>query len=108
MKLAPTTPIRLAEPELAGRTTLAEARGRTGFPIRVPTYAEGLGEPDEVYLQELFARARPGIVAPGPGNLLFRLYEARTTGLFSKGPLGGGRLSGKWPPTATGVAGLKA
>lgn len=96
---APTVPPPAA-PEFAGRTTLAEARARAGFPVRLPTYPEGLGEPDEVYFQELFApgeaqvilvyRTRPGI--PGSSDLLFRLYEARTTGLFLKGPVAGGTV----------------
>ena len=97
----PIAPAPVA-PELAGRTTLAEARARAGFPIRVPTYPEGLGDPDEVYLQELYApgevqvvlvyRTRPGLPVPGPGDLLFRLYAARTTGLFVKGPLTAGTV----------------
>lgn len=98
---APTAAVPAA-PELAGRTTLAAARARAGFPVRVPTYPQGLGEPDEVYLQELYApgefqvilvyRTRSGLPAPGPGDLLFRLYEARTTGLFIKGPLTAGTV----------------
>jgi hypothetical protein len=109
---APTASVP-AVPEFAGRTTLAEARARAGFPIRVPTYPEGLGEPDEVYLQELYApgevqvvlvyRTRPGLRAPGPGDLLFRLYAARTTGLFVKGPPTAGTVV--WEVTVDGNRG---
>lgn len=36
---------------LGGETTLEEARARSTFPIRLPTYPVGLGEPDRVYRQ---------------------------------------------------------
>ena len=36
---------------LAGETTLAEARKNTGFPILLPAYPPDLGAPDRVYFQ---------------------------------------------------------
>lgn len=39
--------------DLAGRTTLAQARANAGFPVRLPTYPSDLGEPDYVFLQNL-------------------------------------------------------
>ena len=39
--------------DLAGETTLAEARARAGFPIRLPTSPSDLGAPDRVFLQDL-------------------------------------------------------
>jgi hypothetical protein len=38
--------------DLAGETTLAEARRRVNFPIRLPTYPADLGPPDKVFVQE--------------------------------------------------------
>lgn len=39
--------------DLAGETTLADARARTGFPIRLPTYPPDQSLPDRVFLQDL-------------------------------------------------------
>jgi hypothetical protein len=39
--------------DLAGETTLAEARAKAGFPIRLPTYPADLGAPNRVFLQDL-------------------------------------------------------
>ena len=39
--------------DLAGRTTLAQARARLTFLVRLPTYPADLGEPDYVFLQDL-------------------------------------------------------
>ena len=39
--------------DLAGATTLAQARAQAGFPIRLPTYPPDLGPPHYVYLQQL-------------------------------------------------------
>lgn len=39
--------------DLAGETTLAEARAKTSFPIRLPTYPADLGTPDHVFRQDL-------------------------------------------------------
>jgi hypothetical protein len=49
--VAPTTLPSLLD--LAGETTLAEARAQAGFPLRVPTYPPNLGPPDRVFLQRL-------------------------------------------------------
>lgn len=38
---------------LAGRTSLAQARAQATFPIRLPTYPADLGRPDYVFLQDL-------------------------------------------------------
>jgi hypothetical protein len=40
-------------PGLSGATTLAEAVRRVDFPVRLPTFPEGLGPPDRVFLQNL-------------------------------------------------------
>ncbi len=37
--------------DLAGETTLEDARLRASFPIRLPDYPAGLGQPDHVFLQ---------------------------------------------------------
>ncbi len=39
--------------DLAGETTLADARARVSFPIRRPAYPSDLGPPDHVFLQDL-------------------------------------------------------
>jgi hypothetical protein len=39
-------------PDLAGKTTLDEARRKAGFPILLPAYPADLGLPDLVYFQE--------------------------------------------------------
>jgi hypothetical protein len=39
--------------DLAGQTTLAQARSLAGFTIRLPAYPADLGQPDLVYLQDL-------------------------------------------------------
>lgn len=39
--------------DLAGRTTLAQARALAKFPVRLPAYPANLGQPDYVFLQNL-------------------------------------------------------
>ena len=39
--------------DLAGRTTLAQARAKAKFPVRLPAYPADLGQPDYVFLQDL-------------------------------------------------------
>jgi hypothetical protein len=39
--------------DLAGRTTLAQARAEAPFPVRLPAYPSDLGQPDYVFLQNL-------------------------------------------------------
>jgi hypothetical protein len=48
--ITPTPPALLS---LAGQTTLEDARQRADFPIRLPTYPPGLGDPDMIFYQEL-------------------------------------------------------
>jgi len=57
---ATATPIPSPTPlgsllNLAGQTTLADARARVEFPIRLPTYPTDLGPPDAVYVQDFGA-----------------------------------------------------
>lgn len=49
----PTPTVMVSASGLAGETTLAEARARADFPIRLPSYPPDLGLPDRVYLQDL-------------------------------------------------------
>ncbi|MBI2918498.1 MAG: hypothetical protein HYY01_10965 [Chloroflexi bacterium] len=89
---------------LTGATTLAQARSQVDFPIMLPSYPEGLGVPDGVYVQELGSHgevqlvlrfsARPGlpIQPPRDSDALFTLYQFRTTGMFTKGIPSGTRL----------------
>jgi hypothetical protein len=39
--------------DLAGETTLAQARQQTAFAIRLPSYPQDLGQPDRVFVQDL-------------------------------------------------------
>jgi hypothetical protein len=50
---APTPTVLESVLDLSGRTTLDEARTQLAFPITLPSYPEDLGEPDEVFLQNL-------------------------------------------------------
>jgi hypothetical protein len=43
--------------DLAGATTLAEARAAVNFPIPLPAYPAGLGAPSEVFVQDLDGQA---------------------------------------------------
>lgn len=45
----PAPPSSLTDVE--GMTTLEAARQNLGYPLRLPTYPEGIGRPDHVYLQ---------------------------------------------------------
>lgn len=90
---------------LAGGTTLAEARHRVNFAILLPTYPEGIGEPDEVYVQELYSssdvqvilvyRVRPDLAFQPlvETDTLFTLYQFRTQGIFMKVVRSGTRLA---------------
>lgn len=40
-------------PDLAGETTLEKVRSEVRFPIHLPTYPHGLGQPDRIFLQDL-------------------------------------------------------
>lgn len=51
---ATPTPTALTSPlDLAGATTLDQARGQAGFPVRLPAYPPDLGPPQHVFLQHL-------------------------------------------------------
>ena len=39
--------------DLAGKTTLAQARGQVTFPVRLPAYPPDLGAPDYVFVQDM-------------------------------------------------------
>jgi hypothetical protein len=88
---------------VAGGTTLAEARSKADFPVRLPTYPEGLGRPDAVYFQDLLHlgqqvilvyQAKPGLgLKPGDGKDIlpsvaleagFTLFQFKTQGIFQK------------------------
>jgi len=43
--------------DLAGETTLSEAKRELNFPIQLPTYPSDLGDPDQVFLQDLGGQA---------------------------------------------------
>jgi hypothetical protein len=43
--------------DLAGETTLEEARATLSFPLKVPTYTSGLGPPDRVFVQDVGGEA---------------------------------------------------
>src|SRR3990172_9350635 len=71
--LHPTPPLVSSLLDLAGETTLEDARTRFGFPIALPAYPAGLGPPDRVFLQNfggpmvvlVWLRSAP----PEPGRL---------------------------------------
>src|SRR5574341_1989877 len=48
----PTPTLMASLTDLAGETTLENARARAGFPIPLPTYPSGLGPPDRIFLQD--------------------------------------------------------
>jgi hypothetical protein len=45
-------PHEIAFEDIAGETTLETAGASVSFPIRLPTYPEDLGRPEQVFLQE--------------------------------------------------------
>jgi hypothetical protein len=55
------TPVPTPSPawslDLAGETTLAEARATLKYPLKVPSYTAALGQPDRVYVQNLDGQA---------------------------------------------------
>ncbi len=88
------TPPTAESREVAGRTTLAEARRMAGFDIGTPSYPEGLGEPDAVYFQDLrpggtvvlVYEAKPSLALQprDAGKVLFALFQIRAEGVFQK------------------------
>jgi hypothetical protein len=74
---------------LAGRTTLAEAKTRAGFAIRLPNYPEDLGTPDLVFLQDM----------DGPAVLLIWLRTGNEQEIeLSLLEMGPGTFAGKSVP----------
>lgn len=63
--------------DLAGETTLADAQAKAGFPILLPTYPPGLGQPGRVFLQD---QGGPVVVLVGldparPDRVRLSLHE---------------------------------
>lgn len=93
---APTSSL----PALTGATTLDDAIRRAPFKVLLPGYPENIGDPDEVYLQEL---GRPGEVqvilrysdggaSVGQADGAFAVYQFKATGIFMKSIGSGTRL----------------
>jgi hypothetical protein len=63
--------------DLAGETTLAEARAKVSFPIRLPAYPADLGAPDHVFLQDLGGPMVVLVWMDGtqPGRVRMSLHE---------------------------------
>ena len=92
-QLPPTPESGATFEAVAGRITLADAERSAGFYVAVPDYPEGLGEPDEVYVQDLESgkqvvlvyRVKPGVEPPPDGgDTLFTLFQFKIKGLFRK------------------------
>jgi hypothetical protein len=49
----PPTLVPTWAPDLAGATTLDQARQTAGIPIRLPSYPPGIGPPDRVFVQDI-------------------------------------------------------
>lgn len=87
-----TTAIPTATPldsvlDLAGATTLEDARRRANFPIRLPLYPPDLGPPDRVFFQDL---GGPAVVlvwmdAAQPGRVRLSLHLLSSTTFAQKG-----------------------
>jgi hypothetical protein len=98
---ATATPVQTSSlPRLTGATTLADALRRAPFPVLLPAYPENIGDPDEVYLQELggpgemqlILRYADAVRSPGQANMTFTLYQFKATGIFMKTVDSGTRL----------------
>lgn len=48
----PSSQLLLELGQIAGETTLAKAQERVSFPISLPAYPAGVGEPDHVFIQD--------------------------------------------------------
>jgi hypothetical protein len=71
------TPTPPPPPTLAGLTTLAGARSKAKFDVRLPTYPANLGEPKPVYFQDFgsgFGGGAQQVILVYPD---FTLYEAQ-------------------------------
>jgi len=71
--------------ELAGLTTLADARARAKFDIRLPAYPPTLGQPRRVYVQDFESGQQVILVYPD-----FALFQSEGV-IYGKG-VGGGTL----------------
>lgn len=74
----PATPTPLPSLlDLAGRTTLAQARAQATFPVRLPTYPSDLGQPEYVFLQNLDGAAvvLAWVERDNPGHVRMSLSE---------------------------------
>lgn len=78
---ATPTPLQSAL-DLAGETTLAQAREKAGFSIQLPSYPEDLGEPDTVFLQNWNGAViiLVWMAQEDPGKVLMTLSESQTEG----------------------------
>jgi hypothetical protein len=74
---------------LAGETTLEDAKTKVGFDLRLPAYPSGLGQPDHVFLQDL---GGPAVILvwvdkSHPNQVSLSLFElAPGTSGFEKSP----------------------
>ncbi len=94
------TPTRHASPtptplpsilDLAGQTTLAQAKQQAGFTIRLPTYPSDLGPPDRVFLQQTDEYGPPGTMVVlvwldpvHPSRVRLSLFELSNNVFFYK------------------------
>jgi hypothetical protein len=75
---ATPTPTPLDSPlDLAGETTLQQARAQAGFPLLLPTYPPDLGQPQHVFLQNLNGPmvALVWVDAAQPSRVRLALFE---------------------------------
>lgn len=97
-------------PALSGATTLDDARRRAPFQVLLPAYPENVGDPDEVYLQELGGPGEMQLIlrysdaarSPGRTDRTFTLYQFKATGIFMKTVGSGTRLQEVQVRGATG------
>lgn len=84
--LVPTATPLASVLDLAGETTLAEARARVDLPIRLPAYPAALGEPDAVFVQDLDGEAVVLVwLEPGdPARVRLSLHSLSSSALTDK------------------------
>lgn len=86
----PTPSYLVSVLQLNGETTLAEARSKFGYPIRMPTYPPDLGSPDHVFLQDLGTGQYVVLAwldSENPEEVWLSLYILAPGTRLSKGPL---------------------